>query len=196
VGCRPDPVLDGGGRLALVEALIIAGFTGRNRAKVQEHIDEMRAHGVPIPDAVPTFYPVPMTLLTRAHEVEVSTAESSGEVEPVLVICDRNEWYLTLGSDHTARDIEKTDIARSKAACPKIVCGERWAYEDVRPHWDRIELSGWAVIDGKRQPYQRGRCAWGRCRSSAENSFTRRATSSKWSIRCSAVDSRSAMTFA
>ncbi len=116
----------------------------------------MRAHGVPIPDAVPTFYPVPMELLTRARAIEVSTAESSGEIEPVLVIRDRDEWYLTLGSDHTARDIEKADIARSKAACPKIVCAEEWAYADVRPHWDRIELAGWAVIDGRRQPYQRG----------------------------------------
>jgi len=158
VGRRADFVLDRRRRIALVEftilpggqklkfepqALIIAGFTGRNRAKVQEHIDEMREHGVPIPDSTPTFYPVPTSLLTIERNIDVRTAESSGEVEPVLVAAG-NDWYITLGSDHTARDQEKTDIAQSKAACPKILCTQLWRYADLRPHWDRLTLSGWA----------------------------------------------------
>jgi len=140
------------------QALIIAGFTGRSRAKVQEHIDEMRAHGVPIPGAVPTFYPVPQSLATTARAIEVATVESSGEVEPVL-IAQGDKWYITLGSDHTARDEEKIDIATSKAACPKILCTDVWLYEEVRPHWDKLELLSWAFENGVRTPYQHGTCA-------------------------------------
>jgi hypothetical protein len=117
----------------------------------------MREHGVPIPDSTPTFYPVPTSLLTTARSIEVATAESSGEVEPVLVAA-RNDWYITLGSDHTARDQEKTDIAQSKAACPKILCTQAWRYADVRPHWDQLTLAGWAIENGRRTPYQRGTC--------------------------------------
>lgn len=139
------------------QAVIIAGFTGRNRAKVQEHIDEMREHGVPIPDSTPTFYPVPLTLVTTARSIDVTTAESSGEVEPVLIAAG-NDWYVTLGSDHTARDQEKIDIGQSKAACPKILCTQAWRYADVRSHWDRLTLASWAIEDGQRMPYQRGTC--------------------------------------
>ena len=139
------------------QALIIAGFTGRSRAKVQEHIDEMRAHGVPIPDSYPTFYPVPMSLLTQERAIDVKTHESSGEVEPVLIVRD-DAWYVTLGSDHTARDEEKFDIARSKAACPKIVCKEVWRYADVRAHWDQLTLRGWAFENGAKIDYQSGTC--------------------------------------
>ena len=140
------------------QALIIAGFTGRSRAKVQEHIDEMRAHGVPIPDAVPTFYPVAPSLATTDRAIDVTTAESSGEVEPVL-LARGDEWFITLGSDHTARDEEKFDIARSKAACPKILCTEVWRYAGVRPHWDQLQLRSWAIENGSRVPYQQGSCA-------------------------------------
>ena len=136
--------------------LIIAGFTGRNRAKVQEHIDEMRAHGVPIPDAVPTFYPVPTSLLTTATAIDVETPQTTGEVEPVLIVRG-DEWLFTLGSDHTDRALEKSDIAQSKAACPKIICTETWRYADVQPHWDSLVLEGWTVA-GSREPYQRGTC--------------------------------------
>ena len=139
-------------------ALIIAGFTGRSRAKVQEHIDEMRTHGVPIPDSVPTFYPVPPSLATTERSIDVATAETSGEVEPVL-IARGDDWYITLGSDHTARDVEKTDIAQSKAACPKILCTSVWRNADLKPHWDRLTLRSWAIADGARVPYQQGTCA-------------------------------------
>jgi hypothetical protein len=140
------------------KACIIAGFTGRNRAKVQEHIDEMRAHGVPIPESYPIFMPVPVSLITTDRAIEVRTAESSGEVEPVLLACG-DEWYITVGSDHTARDLEKSDIAVSKAACPKVLCTQVWRYADVRSQWDRLTLRSWTVENGSRRPYQSATCA-------------------------------------
>ena len=46
----------GGGPLALdVQRLIIAGWTGRDAAAVQHHIEELQALGVKPPATVPTF---------------------------------------------------------------------------------------------------------------------------------------------
>jgi 4-hydroxyphenylacetate 3-monooxygenase len=136
--------------------LVIAGFTGRDEAAVAEHVSELAAIGVPVPPAVPCFYPLDATLLTVAGEVEVSGANTSGEAEPVL-IRRGGRWYLAVGSDHTDRDLERSGIAESKAACPKPVSREVAALpgsvDDV--DWDGIELS--SAVDGR--PYQRGTLA-------------------------------------
>ena len=139
------------------EALIIAGFTARDRATLKHHMEELRAIGVPIPEKTPTFYPVPCSLLTAETAIEVTTPESSGEVEPVLV-ARGDEWFIALGSDHTARDLEAVDIGRSKAACPKIISTELWRYAEVKAHWDRLTLRCWTVREGKRSTYQHGTC--------------------------------------
>lgn len=140
------------------EALIIAGFTARNRTVVEHHMEELRAIGVPIPAEIPTFYPVPASLLIADPAIEVTTPESSGEVEPVL-LARGDEWFIALGSDHTARDMEAIDIGRSKAACPKIVTTDLWRYAEVKPHWDQLTLRCWTVQNGARVPYQHGTCA-------------------------------------
>jgi len=130
----------------------------RDGAVFLAHIDELSAHGVPCPDIFPTFYPVPNDLLVTDRAIEVLSAESSGEAEPVL-IARGNDWYIALGSDHTARDQEKVDIAQSKAACPKVISADAWRYADGRTHWDRLLLRCWSVESGRRAPYQAGTLA-------------------------------------
>lgn len=100
------------------ERLIVAGYTGRNQAAVQEHIDELAAIGIAPPPRVPMRYELETNLLTADQRVEGASNDSSGEVEPVL-LRHRGQWYLGVGSDHTDRVIERSGIAESKAACPK-----------------------------------------------------------------------------
>jgi hypothetical protein len=83
--------------------LVIAGWTGRDRAAIDHHIEELAAIGVPRPTSVPLYYRVAASLLTQASQIEVLGEGSSGEVEPVLVRA-RSRWWLTVGSDHTDRD--------------------------------------------------------------------------------------------
>jgi hypothetical protein len=132
--------------------VIVAGFTGRNRAGVDAHIRELMDQGVRPPESVPAFYMVPPSLLSNAERIKVPTAESSGEAEPVL-LCLSDSWYVAVGSDHTARDMERVDIGESKRACPKLVSTEIWPYEDVRRHWDEIIVRSWALVNGK-QPWR------------------------------------------
>lgn len=134
-------------------SVLIAGFTGRDKRAVDAHIQELVKEGVKPPDSVPAFYEVPSELLSTAAHVEAGTAESSGEVEPVLLLTAEG-WYVAVGSDHTARDLERVDIAQSKAACPKPVSDEVWPYEEVRQDWDRLLLRSWVRVDGEKVLYQ------------------------------------------
>src|SRR4051812_17549010 len=82
-----------------VHTAIVAGWTGRDRDAVEEHIAELEALGVTPPSRTPLFYRVSASRVTTASEIE-ATAASSGEVEPVLLRHDGALW-VGVGSDHT-----------------------------------------------------------------------------------------------
>lgn len=138
-----------------VRRLLVAGFTGRDAAGVQAHVDELRVLGVPVPDEVPTLMPLGPDLVTAASEMEVVGPFTSGEVEAVVVVHDGRRW-LTVGSDHTDRDIERRSIPESKAACPKVIGRAVLALDQV-VDLDAVEIESWA--DDDHEPYQRGTLA-------------------------------------
>ena len=125
-----------------VRRVIVAGWTGRDTEAVQHHIAELAALGVPPPSAVPLFYRVSRSLLTRDAEIEVLGPDTSGEVEPVILHHDGALW-LGLGSDHTDRALEATSVAAAKQACPKPVGPELWPLGQVEDRLDGLELRCW-----------------------------------------------------
>jgi 4-hydroxyphenylacetate 3-monooxygenase len=133
--------------------LIIAGYTGRDAAAVAAHIEELAAIGIPPPASVPAFFELDPGLVTSDPVITIAGSNTSGEVEPVLIRHD-GRHYLGVGSDHTDRDVERTDIAASKAACPKPVGHQVVALPDDLGalDWDAIEVE--SDLDG--HPYQRG----------------------------------------
>ena len=148
-GSRSDINLD-------APRLIIAAYTGRNAAAVAAHIEELAAIGIPPPASVPAFFELDPGLVTSDPVVTITGSNTSGEVEPVLI--RRNgRHYLGVGSDHTDRDLERTDIAASKAACAKPVGHQVIALPDdlAALSWDTVEIE--SDVDG--QPYQRGSLA-------------------------------------
>ena len=138
--------------------VIIAGYTGRNQAAVKAHIDELAAHGIPAPSEIPTVFRTTLDRLTQAAEVEVIGSGSSGEAEVVLLVKGDQIW-VSLGSDHTDRELEKLDIPASKQACPKPVASHAWLYSDVRSRWDSLVLKSWVGESGREQLYQDGTMA-------------------------------------
>jgi hypothetical protein len=136
--------LDGRRTQVAIDTVIVAGWTGRDRAAVEEHIAELEALGVPRPSRVPVFYRVSASRLTTAATIE-STSASSGEVEPVLLHHDGAVW-IGVGSDHTDREVETYGVAVSKQLCDKPVAPELWPYSQVAEHWDQLILRSW--IDG------------------------------------------------
>jgi hypothetical protein len=148
-------VVNGAARRIDIDQLVIAGWTGRDKASVEKHIAELEAIGVKRPRAVPVFYRVAASLLTTGRDIEVVGADSSGEVEFVLVSAP-DGLYIGVGSDHTDRKVETYGVTVSKQMCPKPVGGELWPFAEVDAHWDRLVLRSHVTRGGRRVLYQEG----------------------------------------
>jgi hypothetical protein len=135
--------------------LVIAGWTGRNSAAIEHHIHELEALGVPRPSTVPLYYRVSHQQLTQADAVQALGAESSGEAEPVLFFT-QGEWWLTVGSDHTDRQVETYSVAVSKQMCAKPVARVAWRWADVVARQDELFLRSRIWEDGTWVLYQEG----------------------------------------
>jgi hypothetical protein len=139
--------------------VIIAGFTGRNRAAVEQHIHELELHGVAAPPSVPAFYPVAPTFVSTADSFVLETANASGEAEAVLLFQDASleNALVATGSDITDRVLERESIARAKQL-PKPISSAVWRWRDVRAQWDETEIVSY-VTPEKDRCYQRGAIA-------------------------------------
>lgn len=138
-----------------VRHAIIAGWTGRDPVAVEKHIKELEELGVPRPASTPIYYRVAASRITTAPQIQVTGTESSGETEFVLLKHDGRLW-VGVGSDHTDRKVETYNITVSKQMCEKPMAHTFWTLDDVRDHWDRLELRSWTA-DG--ELYQEGSVA-------------------------------------
>jgi hypothetical protein len=138
-----------------IEAAIIAGWTGRDPAAVEKHINELKALGVREPASTPIFYRVAASRLTTGTEIEASGTDSGGEVEFVLLRQNGRLW-VGVGSDHTDRTVEIYSVTVSKQMCEKPVAPQFWAYDEIVGHWDELLLRSYVFEDGARTVYQEG----------------------------------------
>ena len=137
--------------------LVVAGWTGRDRAALEHHVRELEALGVKRPSSMPVYYRIAAGNLTQERCVQTVGPDTSGEIEPVLLSM-RDGLWLGLGSDHTDRKLETVSVALSKQACPKIIGGALWDCHDIAAHWDQLMLRSWIVEQDGGAPvlYQEG----------------------------------------
>jgi Protein of unknown function (DUF2848) len=138
-----------------VDRLVIAGWTGRDKAALEKHIAELEAIGVKRPSSVPIFYRASAARLTTDDSIEVLGDASSGEAEFVLLRHGERLWVGT-GSDHTDREVEKYGVSVSKQMCDKPLAPAFWDYEEIAPHWDKLVLRAYVSEAGGRTLYQEG----------------------------------------
>ena len=138
-----------------VDQLIVAGWTGRDRAAVEKHIAELEALGVKRPATTPIFYRASAARLTVEDDIEVLGEASSGEAEFVLLQHGGRLW-VGAGSDHTDREVEKYGVSVSKQMCDKPIATVFWAYDDVAPHWAKLILRAYVSDKGEHVLYQEG----------------------------------------
>ena len=138
-----------------VRSVLNAGWAGRDLKAVATHVEEMRALGVPAPATVPIVFPVAQAMLTQGDRIEIYAPQSSGEVEYVLV-ATRERVALTVGSDHTDREVEATSIELSKRICPNVLARAAWEYAEVADRVDDLVLRSWVRTGGGWHPYQEG----------------------------------------
>jgi Protein of unknown function (DUF2848) len=133
--------------------LLVAGFTGRDPQTVERHLAELAELGIAPPPRMPMVFALPNWLLRLAPtRVQTLGPGTSGEVEPVLIRMPGGRDYVTVGSDHTDRELERCSYGIAKLACPKILAGEVWPFDDVADRWDELRLASFADD----QPYQAG----------------------------------------
>lgn len=134
------------------DACVAAGYTGRDQAGVMAHVEELRKIGVPAPERVPSMYWVEPGRVSCASVLWVVGESSSGEGEVFMARDEKGNLCVTVASDHTDRALETVSVAKAKQICSKIVAPVFWRVDEIRGHWDSIELRTWA--DGKL--YQEG----------------------------------------
>lgn len=152
---------EGGSLLVSFEStnLVMAGWTGRDQAAVQHHIDELEALGVTPPSKTPLFYRVdPALLAGPVDRIAVVGEASSGEIEVVLLQMTDGLW-VGLGSDQTDRAFEAQSVQLSKQLCRKPMAEALWAYDDVVSHWDDLMLRSHIREDDQEVLYQEGNLA-------------------------------------
>lgn len=147
--------VDGVSKPVDVREVVIAGWTGRNRAAVERHVAELAAMGVRSPAVTPSFFQVGTELLTTAAQIDVVGHHSSGEVEFVLVSA-ADGLYVGVGSDHTDRKVEAYDFTVAKQMCPKPIAAELWSLAAVERRWDDLVLRSHVTRRGETLLYQHG----------------------------------------
>ena len=141
-----------------LRSAVIARRTGRDPIAREKHIAELEALGVARPKSAPIYYRVSAARLTTSSQIEATGENSSGEVELVL-IRDAERLWVGVGSDHTDRKVETYCVTFSKQMCDKPMAPELWAFNDVRDHWDLLELRSWIAEGGEQRVYQQGSAA-------------------------------------
>ena len=141
-------------------ALVIAGWTGRDREALEHHVAELEALGVRRPSSMPVYYRVSAERLTQDQAIQVIGPDSSGEAEPVLFSMPDGLW-LGIGSDHTDRKLETVSVAMSKQVCGMVVGRQLWDCREIAGHWDELIIRSRIPGEGTTKPvlYQEGRLA-------------------------------------
>ncbi|MGD0563393.1 MAG: DUF2848 domain-containing protein [Roseiarcus sp.] len=142
-------------RAVIISKAVVGGWTGRDKAALRHHIEELAKIGVKPPETTPLFYRVGVSRLVQAEDVEVIGEGSSGEVEYVMLKIDGRIW-IGAGSDHTDRAVEHMGITIAKQLCDKPVARAVWPLDEVEEHWDRLILRSHIEEGGERKLYQEG----------------------------------------
>ena len=126
---------------------------GRDQTQVRAHIEELAHLGVKDPGETPTFYPLVQDGGHAGPRTGGGGASGNwGEAEPVIIFT-ADGLLVTVGVDHTDRDLEGFSILKSKQVYPNLVGRTAWRYEEVVDHWDAIMLRAW-VGEGRARLFQ------------------------------------------
>ena len=137
-----------------VRKLCLGRHCGRDMETTRKALDAKRAEGFRV-HGNPNVCRKGRYLLTNENVIEVQGPQTSGEVE-VVAIMDRGEVLISVGSDHVDRTIEIMwtdalgkvyDSAKSKQMAPAVVARDAWRYEDVKDHWDQLNLKTYIALD-------------------------------------------------
>lgn len=140
-----------------VRKLVNAGRSGRDTEAVKKHMEELRKSGINVGHEFPIFWPKTPDRVTTSSKFEVlPKTVSSGEVEFALLV-DKNTIYVGVGSDHTDRGIQETDLVAAKEIYYNVLAPKVWIYEEVKEYWDELVMRSWVKEGENCKLYQEGK---------------------------------------
>ncbi len=117
------------------------GFSIRDKGLLEKHIKELSELGVFPPQKTPEVYWLsPNIVIDGIERLYVVGEETSGEVEVFCAFDKNGEMYITVGSDHTDRSLERHNIRKSKQICGKPVANTCWRFNEIKDHIDDLRL--------------------------------------------------------
>ena len=93
----------------------------------------------------PSIYRIARYLLTQGPQFEVQGPLTGGETE-VVVIRSGEEIFISVGSDQCDRELDPVFPDKPKQMCPHPVASTAWPYNEVREHWDSLQLQSHVTV--------------------------------------------------
>jgi len=72
---------------------------------------------------------------------------TGGEGE-VIAIRDLGDIFISVGSDQCDRELDPLFPDKPKQMCPHPIATVAWPYDEVRDHWDQMQLCSEVVVNG------------------------------------------------
>ena len=144
-----------------VKRQVNTGRTSRDTGDVMKHVEELKKQGITL-SGTDVAYHVKLTdRITTANEIELlhPGVQTSGEIEPAFLIDPSGSIYVTIGSDHSDRNLQTFSSQLAKQVYDNVLSPTVWRYEDVIGHWDDIIMESYIKEDGEEQLYQKGTLA-------------------------------------
>jgi len=148
-------------RAVSVKKLCLGRSCSRDIEATRKRLDEKRAEGYAV-YSNPNICRKSRYLLTNEDVIEVQGLKVAGEVELVTIV-NKGEVLISVGSDNNDTTLlhmwtealgKIYDTAKSKQMAPAVVAKDAWWYEDVKDHWDRLNLRSYVTLSGERIPFQ------------------------------------------
>ena len=96
-------------------------------------------------------YLVPSFNATVSQRIQVYDNATFAEVEPCFLIDEKGNIYVTVSTDHPDMNMNfEIGLRKSRLYAPRVLCRDVWLYEDIKDHWDQLNLRCYGYPQGKR----------------------------------------------
>jgi hypothetical protein len=115
---------------------------------------QLNESGLSRQESEPFVFPKPPNLITTDDEIWVNSRRTYGKAEFVMFPTS-DAVYVAVGVDTKYGDAMEIDANVGNSTCQSVISDDVWILDDVRDHWDDIELRSWTGDAGDWVPYQR-----------------------------------------
>ena len=142
-----------GRRNRLFQTGSVAGarYSARDVEATRRKLDERIAcdgHYTGATRTNPSIFRIGRYLLTQDEVFDVQGPLTGCEAE-VVAVREQGEIFITVGSDQCDRELDPLFPDKPKQMCPHPIASTAWPYEEVRDHWDQLQVYSQVVVQGQ-----------------------------------------------